>query len=207
MDLHTCLLFAGASVVLFLVPGPDMLFLFGRTIAYGRRAGIWAAVGINLGSYVHLCTAITGLSALIVTSATAFAAVKYAGATYLLYLGWQAWRSKSGLAISTGRPAASAAQHVWQGFLNDVLNPKVALFYLALLPQFISTTDPQSVRHLFLLGMIASGIGLAMSLSYVFLAACLIRALQHRPALGRWINRAVGTLFIGLGIRLASARL
>jgi len=207
MDLHTCLLFAGASVALFLVPGPDMLFLFGRTMAYGRRAGVWAALGINLGSYVHLCAAVTGLSALVLTSATAFALVKYVGAAYLMFLGWQAFRSRAGFATSAGRPAKRNAQHVWHGFLNDVLNPKVALFYLALLPQFITAGDPHSVRHLLLLGLIASAIGLVMSLAYVFLAEKLTRRLLRRPAIGRWVNRAMGALFVGLGLRLAVEKL
>ncbi|MGA7436816.1 MAG: LysE family translocator [Luteibacter sp.] len=207
MDLHTCLLFAGASVALFLIPGPDMLFLFGRTMAYGRRAGVSAALGINLGSYVHLCAAVTGLSALILTSATAFAAVKYVGAAYLLVLGWQAFRSSSAFATSAGRPAASTAQHVWHGFLNDVLNPKVALFYLALLPQFINAGDPHSVRHLLLLGLIASAIGLVMSLGYVLLAERLTHAVLSQPAISRWLNRTLGALFFGLGLRLAVEKL
>lgn len=204
MDLHTCLLFAGASIALFLVPGPDMLFLFGRTIAHGRRAGVWAAVGINLGSYVHLCAAVTGLSALVLTSATAFSLVKYIGAAYLLFLGWQAFRSRTALMPAAARRATTTARHVWQGFLNDVLNPKVALFYLALLPQFIHANDPHSVQHLLLLGLIASGIGLAMSLAYVVLAERLTHLLQRRPLTSVWLNRAMGTLFIGLGIRLAA---
>jgi threonine/homoserine/homoserine lactone efflux protein len=207
MDLHTCLLFAGASVALFLVPGPDMLFLFGRTMAYGRRAGVWAALGINLGSYVHLCAAVTGLSALVLTSAMAFSIVKYVGAAYLLFLGWQAMRTRSGFATQAGRPAAGTMQHVWQGFLNDVLNPKVALFYIALLPQFINPGDPHSVRHLLLLGLIASAIGLAMSLAYVGAAERLTRALLERPAAARWLHRGLGTLFIGLGLRLAVEKL
>ncbi|KJV37194.1 LysE family translocator [Luteibacter yeojuensis] len=207
MDLHTSLLFAGASVALYLVPGPDMLFLFGRTMAHGRRAGTWAAIGINLGSYVHLCAAVTGLSALVLTSATAFAVVKYVGAAYLLFLGWQAFRSKAGFAVSTGRPAATTAQHLWQGFLNDVLNPKVALFYLALLPQFINAGDPHSVRHLLLLGLIASAIGLVMSLGYVGLAEKVTRAVYRRPAAVKWVNRTMGMLFVGLGLRLATQKL
>jgi threonine/homoserine/homoserine lactone efflux protein len=204
MDLHTCLLFAGASVALYLVPGPDMLFLFGRTMAHGRRAGTWAAIGINLGSYVHLCAAVTGLSALILTSATAFAVVKYVGAAYLLFLGWQAFRAKVGFAVSAGRPAATIAQHLWQGFLNDVLNPKVALFYLALLPQFINAGDPHSVRHLLLLGLIASAIGLVMSLGYVVVANRVTLAVHRRPAMARWLHRSMGALFIALGLRLAT---
>lgn len=204
MDLHTCLLFAGASVALFLVPGPDMLFLFSRTMAYGRRAGVWAAIGINLGSYVHLCAAVTGLSALVLTSATAFSTVKYVGAIYLLVLGWQAFRSHLMLSLSGKRGAATAVHHLSRGFLNDVLNPKVALFYLALLPQFIHADDPHSVRHLLILGLIASGIGLAMSLAYVVLAERLVAVLQRRPVVSAWLNRATGALFVGLGIRLVA---
>ncbi|MEX3954343.1 LysE family translocator, partial [Paraburkholderia sp. EG287B] len=143
MSLHTYILFVGASFILCLVPGPDMLFLLGRTIAQGRAAGLCAAFGINLGAYVHLLAAITGLSALVLASATAFTAVKWIGAAYLLYLGLGALRSKGGFAFPAGDAKVKALRLIfWQGFLSDVLNPKVALFYVALLPQFISAHDP-----------------------------------------------------------------
>ncbi|MBN3751522.1 LysE family translocator [Paraburkholderia sp. Tr-20389] len=159
------MLFVVASLVLCLVPGPDMLFLLGRTIAQGRAAGLCAAFGINLGAYVHLLAAASGLSALLLASATAFTAVKWAGAAYLLYVGFEALRSKGSLAFPVGDARTKALRHIfWQGFLSDVLNPKVALFYIALLPQFMSAHDPNPVKHLVALGVTGNMIGIATSL-------------------------------------------
>ncbi|MGO4764192.1 LysE family translocator [Cupriavidus sp. 2KB_3] len=125
MSLHTYMLFIGASLVLCPVPGPDMLFLLGRMIAQGRAAGLCAAFGINLGAYVHLLAAVTGLSALILASATAFSVVKWLGAAYLIYLGWGALRSKGGIVPSELDARKNALHRIfWQGFLSDVLNPQ-----------------------------------------------------------------------------------
>lgn len=118
MSLHTYMLFIGASLVLCLVPGPDMLFLLGRTIAQGRAAGISAALGINLGAYVHLFAAVTGLSAVLLASSTAFSAVKFAGAAYLLYLGLGALRAKGNLVVTAGSAAKTTLRRIfWQRFL------------------------------------------------------------------------------------------
>lgn len=161
MSLHTYMLFVAASLVLCLVPGPDMLFTLGRTIAQGRAAGLCAAFGINLGAYVHLLSAVTGLSALVLASATAFTAVKWVGAAYLIYLGLGALRSKA-IALPVRGDTKKKALHLifWQGFLSDVLNPKVALFYIALLPQFMNAHDPSPVKHLIALGVIGNMVGI-----------------------------------------------
>jgi len=206
MSLHTYMMFVGASLILCLVPGPDMLFLLGRTIAQGRPAGLCAAFGINLGAYVHLVAAITGLSALVLASATAFAAVKWVGAAYLVYLGINALRSNGGLAVAdTGDARKKALRNIfWQGFLSDVLNPKVALFYIALLPQFIDAHDQSPVKHLVALGVAGNMIGIATSVTYVFLAARLTSALRRNRTISALLTKAMGTLFLGLGLKLAT---
>ncbi|WP_322044281.1 LysE family translocator [Paraburkholderia sp. J67] len=207
MSFHTYMLFVGASLLLCLVPGPDMLFLLGRTIAQGRTAGLCAAFGINLGAYVHLLAAVTGLSALILASATAFTAVKWMGAAYLLYLGVGALRSKGNVAFAAGDVRPSALQRIfWQGFLNDVLNPKVALFYVALLPQFMSAQDPAPVTHLIALGVVGNMVGIATSITYVFLAARLTDSLRRNPTLSALLTKAMGALFVGLGLKLATEK-
>ena len=208
MSLHTYILFIGASLVLCLVPGPDMLFLLGRTIAQGRTAGLCAAFGINLGAYVHLLAAITGLSAIVLASATAFIAVKWIGAAYLLYLGLGALRSKGSLAIPNSGHAKKKALRVvfWQGFLSDVLNPKVALFYIALLPQFMDAHDPYPVKHLVVLGVTGNMVGIATSITYVFLAARLTRALRRNQTVSALLTKAMGALFVGLGLKLATEK-
>lgn len=202
------MLFIGASLILCLVPGPDMLFLLGRTIAQGRAAGLCAAFGINLGAYVHLVAAVTGLSALVLASATAFTVIKWLGAAYLIYLGWGAWHSKGSIAI--GRPdARKSALHriFWQGFLSDVLNPKVALFYVALLPQFVSVQDPHAVKHLIALGVTGNMVGIATSVIYVLLAARMTTALRSNGSISAWLNKAMGVLFVALGLKLASEKI
>ncbi|WP_082103284.1 LysE family translocator [Robbsia andropogonis] len=131
MAFHTYFLFVTASLLLCLVPGPDMLLLLGRTIAQGRKAGLCAAVGINLGAYFHLICAATGLSAIVMASATAFTVVKWVGAGYLFYIGYGALRAKGAFNLSKDEARkVSLRRAFFQGFLSDALNPKVALFFL-----------------------------------------------------------------------------
>ncbi|MDF3837321.1 LysE family translocator [Cupriavidus basilensis] len=202
------MLFVGASLVLCLVPGQDMLFLLGRTIAQGRAAGLCAAFGINLGAYVHLLVAVTGLSALVLASATAFTVVKFVGAVYLVYLGWGALRAKGRFMLSEGGASKSALHRIfWQGLLSDVLNPKVALFYIALLPQFMSAHDPHPVKHLLELGVTGYMVGITTSVTYVFLASEMTRALRRNQTISAWLTKAMGALFVGLGVKLATEKL
>ncbi|MEM5426328.1 MULTISPECIES: LysE family translocator [Paraburkholderia] len=207
MSWHTYMLFIGASLVLCLVPGPDMIFLLGRTIAQGRAAGLCAAFGINLGAYIHLLAAVTGLSALVLASATAFTVVKFAGAAYLVYLGWGALRANGGFALQESSGKSTLRHVFWQGFLSDVLNPKVALFYTALLPQFMSVHDPRPVAHLFELGVIGNTVGISTSIAYVFLASRMTHALRRNKTISSWLTKAMGALFIGLGAKLATEKL
>jgi threonine/homoserine/homoserine lactone efflux protein len=201
----TYLLFVGASLVLNLVPGPDMVYLLSRSVAQGRQAGILAALGINLGAYVHLLAAITGLSAILMTSALAFTAVKWAGAAYLVYLGIGALRSRGGpVAVSAeGLSGRSRRAIFWQGFVSDVLNPKVAVFFLALLPQFVPVEAGNPVAQLLLLGVTVNVIGIATSLVLVFVATRLTEGLRRNAGMARWLRKAMGVTFIGLGARLA----
>ena len=185
-----------------------MLFLLGRTIAQGRMAGLCAAFGINLGAYVHLLAAVTGLSALVLASATAFTAVKWIGAAYLLYLGLGALRSKGGFALPASDTRMKALRLIlWQGFLSDVLNPKVALFYVALLPQFISAHDPGPVKHLIALGVTGNMVGISTSIIYVLLAARMTGALRRNQMISSWLTKAMGALFVGLGLKLATEKI
>jgi threonine/homoserine/homoserine lactone efflux protein len=208
MSFHTYMLFVGASLILCLVPGPDMLFLLGRTIAQGRAAGLSAAFGINLGAYVHLVAAVTGLSAVILASAAAFTAIKWVGASYLFYLGLRALLSKGRLVFPTGDARTKALRLIfWQGFLSDVLNPKVALFYVALLPQFVSAHDPNAVMHLLALGLSCNMVGIATSITYVFFAARMTTALRRNHAISSWLSKAMGALFVGLGLKLATDKI
>jgi threonine/homoserine/homoserine lactone efflux protein len=203
------LLFVGASLVLILVPGPDMMFLLGRSIAQGRKAGVVAALGINAGGYVHLTAAITGLSAILLSSAVAFTVVKWIGAAYLVYLGISALADRGeGLRIAGRETSARSLRAVFvQGFLSDVLNPKVAVFFVALLPQFVDLKVGHPIRELLLLGVTTNILAIAVSLVIVLLSSWISTRLRGDPRIARRLQHGMGVWFIGLGARLAAERM
>jgi len=203
MTLHTYLLFVLASLVLALVPGPDMVYMLGRCIAQGRRAGILAALGFNAGAYVHLSAAVLGLSAILATSSVAFTAVKWAGAAYLIYLGSGALRSKGGPLVISGVGGRADRTIFWQAFWSDVLNPKVAVFFLALLPQFVDPRSTQPTLQILLLGVTVNMICLPINIVLVAFSARVTQTLRRNDALSKWLQRGLGALFVGLGLRLA----
>ena len=208
MTSHNYLLFVVASFALVLVPGPDMAYMLARSIAQGRRAGMLAAVGFNLGAYVHLTAALLGLSAILAASSMAFTAVKWAGAAYLVYLGIGALRNKGGALTLAGTDATARNDRtiLWQAFLSDVLNPKVAMFFLALLPQFVDATAPHPTLQILLLGLTVNVIALPTNMLLVLCAARLTRSLRRNAALSRWLHRTLGALFIALGLRLVAEK-
>jgi threonine/homoserine/homoserine lactone efflux protein len=206
MTLHSYLLFVCATIVLVIVPGPDMAYMLARCIAQGRRAGVLAAVGFNLGGYVHLTAAVLGLSAILATSSVAFSAVKWVGAAYLVYLGISVLRSKRGpLVISADGLAKNRNDRtiLWQAFLSDVLNPKVAMFFLALLPQFVDTTGSHPTLQILILGVTVNMIALPINILLVYFSASLTEALRRSPAISERLQKAMGALFVALGLRLA----
>jgi len=207
LGIHDFWLFVLSGFLLNVTPGPDTLYIVGRSTAQGLRAGVLAALGIGAGALVHVSAAALGLSAILAASATAFTVVKLIGAAYLLYVGLGLIRS----AGAPARPAASAS-HVLsmrsvflQGFFTNVLNPKVALFFLAFLPQFVAADAPSKPLAFLLLGVIFDFNGTLWNLFVAGSAARLSR-LAPSAAFKRWFNRCVGGLFIGVGIRLALAR-
>jgi threonine/homoserine/homoserine lactone efflux protein len=204
VTVHNYLLFVLASIVLVLVPGPDMLYMLARCIAQGRRAGVLAALGFNLGGFVHLTAAVAGLSAILATSSVAFAILKWLGACYLIYLGIGALRSKQGpLAISTGALANRNARTILrQAFLSDVLNPKVAMFFLALLPQFVDARGSHPTAQILLLGVTVNLISLPINILLVYFSARFTEALRRRTAVACWLQRGMGALFVALGVRV-----
>jgi threonine/homoserine/homoserine lactone efflux protein len=204
MTLHNYLLFVSASIVLVLVPGPDMIYMLSRCIAQGRKAGLMAALGFNLGGYVHLTAAVVGLSAVLATSAVAFTVVKWLGAGCLVYLGIAALRSRTGPIVldAQERPGLLAKAIFWQGFLSDVLNPKVAMFFIALLPQFIDPSARHPTLQILLLGVTVNVIALAGNVVLVSLSASVTGALRRNRAIAAWLQKALGATFIALGLRL-----
>lgn len=214
ISLHAYLLFIAAVVVLCIVPGPDMAYLLGRTITQGRRAGLVAAVGINTGAYAHVAAAVLGLSALLASSAVAFTIVKIAGACYLVWIGLRTIASASSSA-SAGRPdsivrvpPATLRRIFWEGFLSDALNPKVSVFFLAFLPQFVDRSASMSVpMQLLFLGVTCNVVAISINVALVAVAGTVTRAIRANPVWRAWLNRALGGLFVLLGIRLAAQKL
>ena len=209
MTLHNYLLFVLASIALALAPGPDMAYVFTRSVAQGRRAGILAALGFNLGGYVHMTAAALGLSAILATSSVAFSVIKWLGAAYLIYLGIAALRSSRELFVTT----AGDAQHrsdrtiLYQAFLSDLLNPKVAMFFLAFLPQFVDARSAHPTLQIVLLGVTVNMVCLPVNILLACFAASLTRALRENNSISKWLQRSMGALFIALGLRLATQKL
>jgi threonine/homoserine/homoserine lactone efflux protein len=207
--IHDLALFIAAGLLLNITPGADFLFILGRSAGYGFGAGVRAALGVTAGCCVHITAAALGLSALLATSAIAFTAVKWVGAAYLVYLGVALLRKRGALAARLGaeRQATSRQRIFWQGFLTNVLNPKVALFFLAFVPQFIDAGSPAKIQAFFLLGAVFSINGTAWNVLVAWSAAALVRKLDVTARIGRWVNRVLGALFLALGVKLAFSRL
>jgi threonine/homoserine/homoserine lactone efflux protein len=208
LGIHHYWLFIATAVVLVLTPGQDTFFILGRSLAGGRREGIAAALGITAGSIVHTLLAALGLSALLATSPYAFMAVKFAGAAYLIYIGVRALLARaSGLPGDAGKRGADGGWSAFrQGVITNILNPKVALFFLALMPQFISATSTTKVAAFLVLGVSFMSLGLVWCVILAVAAASLRGMFLRRPSMASVLNKVAGSMFIGLGLRLATAR-
>ncbi len=209
ISLQQFLLFLPAAVILNIAPGPDMLYVVSRSVVQGRRAGMLSSLGVCSGALVHAMAAAFGLSAILAASAHAFAVVKGVGAIYLIYLGVKAIRDKgASLQIEAGGiPPLSNWQIYRQGVLVDILNPKVALFFLAFLPQFIDPAHGSTVSQFLTLGAIVILIALAWDAVLVNISGFITGALRANKRAAAWMNRVMGAIFIGLGLRLAGEKL
>ncbi|MEO8738158.1 MAG: LysE family translocator [Casimicrobiaceae bacterium] len=206
LGIHDYGLFVATGIVFNLLPGQDTLYIVGSSIAHGRRIGLASALGISAGCIVHTVAAALGLSAIIATSSTAFTAVKLAGAAYLIYLGIRALATRADAISPIEYPASMRTGLAFRrGIVTNVLNPKVALFFLALLPQFIDSDSPTKVDAFLVLGLTFVATGTIWCL---FLAAAASRVrgffVNHPRALAR-LSRAAGALFVFLGLRLATS--
>ena len=196
-------LFIGISWALILAPGPDMFYVMTRGMAHGRRAGIVSAIGVVCGILVHTTAAAFGLTLLLQTSAFAFLVVKFIGAIYLLYLGIQAWRDKGTFRLQTYASIAKSSALFWQGVLSNVLNPKIAIFFLAFLPQFVDKGSSHVTLQMAFLGIMFAGFGLCFLLIVGYSSGTIGRWLMDRPRYAQFFQRLAGGILIGLGIRLA----
>jgi threonine/homoserine/homoserine lactone efflux protein len=202
-------LFIVSGLLLNITPGPDSLFIMARSATQGWRAGFVACWGIGTGVFVHVFAAALGLSALLAASATAFTVVKVIGAAYLVWIGIGMLRSRgSGEPAPAGQEALRAIAYrdiFRQGFLTNVLNPKVALFFLAFVPQFIAPDAASKPLAFIVLGVIFDINGMLWCHSLALFTAFASRRLNVGATLGCWLNRTMGAVFVALGARLALA--
>ena len=203
LGIQNIALFVAAGLLLNITPGPDTAYIVGRSVQLGWRGGASAALGIGAGCLVHIVAAAVGLSALLAASSAAFVIVKYAGAAYLCYAGVRMLFVRG--RVSEVEPQAeitTIAAVFWQGALTNALNPKVALFFLAFLLQFVDASAPNKPLAFLLLGLLFDANGTIWNLGVAAFAARMGRALRS-SAVSVWINRTLGGLFVYLGVRLA----
>jgi threonine/homoserine/homoserine lactone efflux protein len=207
LGIHELWLFVISGVLLNISPGPDTAYIVGRSVQMGWRGGAAAALGISCGCLVHVFGAAIGLSALLMASSAAFTAIKWAGAAYLCFIGLTMMLSRRrppADAATIGSAAISLRQVFWQGALTNVLNPKVALFFLAFLPQFVAADAPHKAVAFLSLGMIFITSGTLWCFGLAAFAARAAGRIRQSDQAVLWINRALGGLFVYLGVRIAA---
>jgi len=205
MDYAYWTLFFAAAIALNLSPGPDLIFILSRTFTGGKAVGLASSAGVCTGALVHVGAAALGISAILATSVTAFNIVKYIGAVYLVYVGIKNLRyAGASLDVPT-----EFTQHIspWsafkQGMLVDILNPKVAIFFMAFLPQFVRSEFASVSVQLLGLGILVILIGFPIECLFVLLASRIAHLLQNNISISKWLDRFLGSILIGLGVKLA----
>jgi threonine/homoserine/homoserine lactone efflux protein len=208
-DLAHLLVFIAAGWLLNLTPGPDVLYIVSNALRSGVRAGIVAGLGITAGCFVHILAAAVGVGAILATSASAFAVLKWAGAAYLVWMGIRTLTSPAPASAKLLKGEAAGAAPVanlWAvfrgGFWTNVLNPKVALFFLAFVPQFIAPDAPDKALAFVLLGLLFNINAIPVNSGWAVLAAWMARHATVQRGL-HWLDRIAGAMFIGFGARLA----
>jgi len=196
---HTFVLFAAASLAFIAVPGPSVIYIVSRSLAEGRRAGIVSALGIQTGGLVHVLAATIGVSALLASSAVAFTVVKYAGASYLIYLGLRKLLAGEAPEERAGEPVGRRRLY-WQGVMVNSLNPKTALFFLAFLPQFVDPERGAVAPQVLALGAIFLLLAMASDSTYALVAGSVRGWLGERR---KALARISGCSYVGLGVLAA----
>jgi threonine/homoserine/homoserine lactone efflux protein len=211
-DTPHLLMFIAAGWLLNLTPGPDVLFIVSTALKHGVRAGLVAALGIVSGCFVHVFAAALGVGALLATSTTAFNLLKWVGAAYLVWMGVKLLLARGGVAVLPHPvdasalaqvPAVSLGRVYRQGFLTNVLNPKVALFFLAFVPQFIAPGTQDPLVAFLLLGLLFNLNSLPINFGYAWLAGWASRRMSTMQRAVRVMDRTAGAMFIGFGLKLA----
>jgi RhtB (resistance to homoserine/threonine) family protein len=211
--------FLVAVFLLNVTPGPDTAYIVGRSVAQGRAAGLMSALGISAGCCVHALACAFGLTAVLAASATAFTVIKFVGAIYLIYLGVRLIFTKHSAAKPAAGAAADAAgtqrtsavaeksmrQLFLQGFMTNVLNPKVVLFFVSFFPQFVSAGTDQKALAFLALGVVFVLMSTVWNSFVAWVAGSVTRRFSGKPGVKKWLDRVVGSAFVGLGVKLATA--
>ncbi len=204
-------LFVAAVMLLNVTPGPDTAYIVGRSVAQGRGAGVVSALGISAGCVVHTLACAFGLTALLAASATAFTIVKFAGAIYLIYLGVRLlFVGPSEEAGKTEQASVRSApkslrQLFTQGFVTNVLNPKVVLFFVSFFPQFVAADSPNKVVTFLALGSVFVLMSTVWNTFVAWIAGSVTQRFSGKPAVKKWLDRVVGSAFVSLGLKLATS--
>jgi RhtB (resistance to homoserine/threonine) family protein len=206
-------LFILAVMLLSVTPGPDTAYIVGRSVAQGRGAGVVSALGIALGCIVHTLACAFGLTALLAASATAFTIVKFAGAIYLIYLGVRLIFARPAAAAShkraeetRTRAAPKSLQQLFaQGFVTNVLNPKVVLFFVSFIPQFVAADSAHKTLAFLALGFVFVLVSTFWNTIVAWIAGTVTQRFSGKPNVKLWLDRFVGSAFVGLGIKLATS--
>jgi threonine/homoserine/homoserine lactone efflux protein len=198
--------YVAASLALIVTPGQDMIYVVTRSLAQGRLAGVLSAAGVCTGILVHTAVVALGIGALLQASETLFLVLKLAGAAYLVYLGLKLLLRRESVTLDgAAAPRLSAASLFAQGVVSNVTNPKIVVFFLAFLPQFVSAADPHPTRHLVFLGVLYAAMGFAVKAAVGVTAGSLSERLLRSDRALAWMNRVSGTILVALGLRLAAA--
>jgi threonine/homoserine/homoserine lactone efflux protein len=191
------------TLIVCVTPGTGVVYTLATGLSRGRRAGVAAAVGCTLSIVPHVLATVTGLAALLHASTTAFQVLKYAGVGYLLYMAWAMVRDKGAMEVDQDAAPATARQVITRAVLINVLNPKVTIFFLAFLPQFVSPDEPHSVLRMAALGGVFMLVTFVVFVGYGLLAASVRHHVTARPRVMAWLRRSFAVSFVALGVRLA----
>jgi threonine/homoserine/homoserine lactone efflux protein len=195
--------FLVTSFVIAVTPGTGVLYTLAAGLSRGTRAGVVAAFGCTLGVVPHMAAAIVGAAALLHASALAFQTLKYVGVAYLLYMAWSTLREQGGLSVEPDADARSARRVIASAILVNVLNPKLSIFFLAFLPQFVSAGEPDALSRMLGLSAAFMLITLVVFVGYGLFAGAIRGHVAARPQVLRWMRRTFAAAFVGLGVRLA----
>ena len=206
LEISTLFAFLGAAMILTIMPGPDNLFVLAQSITQDKKAGIATSLGLCTGLLVHISAAVLGISAIIYQSTIIFTIVKFAGAAYLLYLAWQSFRAKGDPFTLQQQNTQAYIELYKKGILMNILNPKVSLFFLALLPQFVNPSQGHVAFQMLILGIVFLIQALVLFSLFSIFAGKVRQVIIGKPAIAKRLNTVQGILFTFIGIQIAISK-